>query len=762
MGANSVVNGSVTTRSAGYVVLGAGAQVSGSITAGGTTSADYVTTGAGSVVGGNISTAGSYITLGAGTQVAGNISTKISYIALGASSVVRGQIAMNDPTPSYINMGAQSRVYAVCCNGRDASCVTDGSGITPGPLVCGTPTSGSVSASFDCLEPSTNSPWVATARKPLHTKLAGIDFTLDVTALKTDGTLETKYVASGGATKNVKLELVDGAGATACLSRAAIVEAVPQTLSFTAADGGRKSTANVKVNKAYANLRCRVTDTTQPPNVVSCSSDSFSVRPQSFTVSSSNANADGTGTSTTASPAIKAGASFSLSADAATVGYNGTPVLDSSRVVAHTGAIQVGALAGTFSAATATTGNGATGAGFTYGEVGYFQLTAGGVVDTSFTGVDSVAGDCIVGSSSTNASGGKYGCNIGSATSPYFGRFIPDHFLVVPGTVINRNAAACAVVSTFTYAGEEMQFSAFKLIATNGFATPTTTQNYTGAFARFDDSVIGNFGFAAVDLADSIAPFTTSAFVTGSGAGQFNLVSSLGSWASGIGTFSANVRLGRAAALMGPFESFRVGIEPVDADAVSVLPSAQNLDISAPADAINDKVLLGSTKVRFGRIRLQNAYGSELLALSIPIAVQYFDAATGSFKTNLDDSCTPLVAPVARTLTGTATPDGLANLYFYPVTGNNQLRSADTVPTVTNAVGSNVSAVVSGVASLRFSKPSKQGWLDIILASPSYLLYDWGKCLGQSGAAGLPSDLPCARATFGIYKSPLIYLRENY
>lgn len=171
IGADSVINGSITTQSAGYVVLGANAkvgdsiatlgagyvtlgadaQVSGSITASGTTGADYVTTGAGAVVGCGISTAGSYIVLGASTQLSGNLSTKIGYITVGATSTVGGQISMNDPTPSYISIGAGSKVYAVCCNGSDASCVSDGSGITPGPLVCVVP---SESTGSQCAVPA--------------------------------------------------------------------------------------------------------------------------------------------------------------------------------------------------------------------------------------------------------------------------------------------------------------------------------------------------------------------------------------------------------------------------------------------------------------------------------------------------------------------------------------------------------------------------------------------------------------------------------
>jgi hypothetical protein len=70
--------------------------------------------------------------------------------------------------------------------------------------------------------------------------------------------------------------------------------------------------------------------------------------------------------------------------------------------------------------------------------------------------------------------------------------------------------------------------------------------------------------------------------------------------------------------------------------------------------------------------------------------------------------------------------------------------------------------LASGAANMAFTAPGKRGWLDIILTMPDHLKANWGNCWGQSGTAGLMDDLPCARATFGVYKSPLLYRRENY
>jgi hypothetical protein len=73
-----------------------------------------------------------------------------------------------------------------------------------------------------------------------------------------------------------------------------------------------------------------------------------------------------------------------------------------------------------------------------------------------------------------------------------------------------------------------------------------------------------------------------------------------------------------------------------------------------------------------------------------------------------------------------------------------------------------MSAIIGGAGNIAMSAPAKNGWTDIILPVPNHLLGSWGNCWGQTGTAGLTDDLPCARATFGVYKSPLIYRRENY
>ena len=492
--------------------------------------------------------------------------------------------------------------------------------------VCATsmidPGGSTAAANFECLETGVLPTWSASERHPLYTKLAGTNFTLDIAALKTDGTLEANYVAAGGNSKYVKVELFDDT--TPPASCAAYASPLAwQTVAFASGSfstaAGRTLSGNFNLANASKKLICRVKEctdsscSTYTAVAPACSSDRFAVRPSAATLVTTPVMA--AGPSASAANPVKAGTAFKLGATtsasaSASAGYAGALALDSGKLTAQIttqdASVQSGGVVGALTPGTLTANASAVDA--TYSEVGYLYLAAGAFRDESFTVVDSATGDCITSTTSDNnladtLVGGKYGCHIGNKTAVAFGRFIPDHFVVTPGSVINRVLANCPVASTFTYAGEALQAKDFKITAYNGLATPTVTGNYSGLFARFDGAVIGNFGFGAVDLADSSAPMTASAFGNSASPGDIGLVSSSGSWGvgTGVGTFSANLKLNRSAAPGGPFESFRLGVAPVDLDLVTIRAGDKNLDLNAPADGVFDKVLIGSSKVRFGR-----------------------------------------------------------------------------------------------------------------------------------------------------------------
>jgi MSHA biogenesis protein MshQ len=195
------------------------------------------------------------------------------------------------------------------------------------------------------------------------------------------------------------------------------------------------------------------------------------------------------------------------------------------------------------------------------------------------------------------------------------------------------------------------------------------------------------------------------------------------------------------------------GIAPSDSD--GVLMSSYNLDTDSPANG-NDRTTLATVPLRFGRLRLQNAIGSHLLALPVPMETQYW--TTNGFITNTDDSCTSITA---------------ANIGLGRATSGIALAAT----TASVPAGS----FVAGRKTLTLSKPSATGAVDLVVNLGSTTTVDsnntclsWVTTPAPTGAnlaylrgkwCGANADrYPTARATFGLYKGPdhFIYQRENY
>jgi len=579
-------------------------------------------------------------------------------------------------TAGAINIDKEARISYTSA----VATALGGSGVCGGGVTPPTPTA---PANFNCVEVGANA-----SSGHLYSKLVGGNFNFDIVALKADGTVETRYAAD--ANKIVTVQLVDGAGATACASRATLFTWPSQT--FTSGNVGRMTASAASLSSAYPNLRCRVSD----GSVTGCSSDNFSVRPGGLTVTSS-ANTDAAGTNTAAAPTVKAGTSFTLTATAS-AGYNGTPTLDVSKVQAHSGATRSGGLAGGFGAANAASGI-ATG-NFTYDEVGYFRFAANGVIDTTFSTVDAANGDCTADYSNTLV-GGKFGCYFGNtAASNYFGRFIPDHFSIAPGALTQ----GCG---SFTYFGQDFATD-FTLFAQN--SANTTTQNYAGGYARLGLANWSTFAFAA----------SGATLVTGATAPS-------GSWNSGVASMSASHKANRPLSGAPPSPAdLTVTMQPVDSDGVTMTAGAVS-NTAAPH--------------RFGRLRLANSVGSELLPLPLPLTAQYWNGQ--GYVSNSADNCTTISTPT---------------LTFFSQTADNQLASGETTASF-NAT------LIAGNGNLRFSAPGAGnfGFMDLSIAAPAWLKFNWDGVDQDGDGNGLDDD-PRARATFGKRRGSdkVIIRREIY
>ena len=568
-------------------------------------------------------------------------------------------------------------------------------------------------SSFNAFETSTASGAIT---GKLYTKLTGTAFSVDVVAITASNTV------SSGFSDNVKLELLANTspGSSYDGSNCPSSSTTVQTISSAAISSGRSSVSGFSVANAYRDVRVRISYPTTSPTIIICSADSFAIRPQSLSITSSNANADNTGTSTSANPKIKAGASFSFDATAL-AGYNGTPSIDNTKLTAHSGAVRNGSVTGTFSAATSGTGI-ANGTTFSYDDVGYFRFSAQGVYDDTFTSLDQSANDCTNDFSNSLASG-KYGCKFGNTTNTnYFGRFYPDHFAISAGAVTPE-------CGTSTYFGQDGVTTAFTLSAKN--SSNATTENYTGGFAKLGLTTWSNFNFTSNAPAGSILSASATA--------------PSGTWGSGVtASLQAKHVVGRPTSL--PItpgtSSVTISAAPTDSDGVTMTATATSV----------------ATNFYYGRLHLLNAYGSELLAIRVPMQTEYYNGT--NWVINSSDSCTT-IAENSLKIGSIVKPSG------------------STLAFATPASGVTISAITSGIGALTIS-PSTQGVgiADLVLnLGGAVTTTSCGTLTSAIGGSSPPSSLdylagqwcgtsynkaPIARIKFGSSKAPYIYLRERY
>jgi len=527
--------------------------------------------------------------------------------------------------------------------------------------------------------------------------------------------------------------------------------------------------------QAVQDARIRVTQ----GGLIGCSTDRFSIRPTTFTVSSSASNNNSSGT-----PAIKTGANFSITAQpltstsaSITAGYNGTPSFDNTKLV---GTPNAGTIGGSFSAAS---GGAATGSSFFYSEVGNFGLNANAVYDTGFTGVDQPS-DCTA-DFSNSLVGGKYGCSFGSTAvaqttgSSGFGRFIPDNFAVSLNTATAQFSSSCG---TFSYVGQSFSYATAPVITvtarngtTNGLTNATTT-NYAGAYLKITNaSLTPATQPGRYSRFDALGGGTTPALDT-SALNQVNgpitFDPTIGSFTNGVGalTFNSGGGLAFAHSTTTPAAPYSadiaLGLNVIDADGVAY---ASNPASFGAASAGNGIAFSGGNKgIRYGRMRLLNGAGPTTVDIPVTLSAEYYASAATGFTTNAADNCTSFI-PKNFVLYGHQT---------------NIAGSITTANMVSPTAGSNGNVSISaslalGLANLKLLKPTSgvtTGSVKVCLdldsaagvgdtgcqsptpANKSYLQGPW------SGSSNYDKD-PAAQVNFGLYGAQpknFIFFRENY
>jgi MSHA biogenesis protein MshQ len=212
-----------------------------------------------------------------------------------------------------------------------------------------------------------------------------------------------------------------------------------------------------------------------------------------------------------------------------------------------------------------------------------------------------------------------------------------------------------------------------------------------------------------------------------------------------------------------PFNAeIALALNVIDTDGVAF---AGNPASFGTATAGNGIAFNGGKGMRFGVLKLDNAHGSELLPLRVPMRAMYWNGS--GWVTNADDSCTTL--PNQR--------DNLAiGNHLGTLTAGNY--GSGKVPSAALTLGSGRGTIVlaapnagtSGSADIALNLNPAATTVDVSCntthpptisgANLPWLQGKWG------GSIACPSTLydrdPSARIKFGSPKAPYIYLRERY
>ncbi len=562
-----------------------------------------------------------------------------------------------------------------------------------------------IPGSFNAFETSTP-PGIAA----VHTKVAGQAFDLAVVALNAAKTaVETLFVG------DVKIELLDASNNAGALDangcRATwtpLPVFVPPTLTFAAADLGRKN-ITLTENNAWRDVRVRMTyPAVGAPLAIGCSTDNFAIRPAALVMAASDQDWQTAGIARAlinsgypGGTAHKAGQPFTLTVtgynalSVVTTNYNGNPTGNVVGFVlpvlgaCPTCVLTVGAFVGAGGTVVSNTAS--------YSEVGAIQLQ---MSDDTFAAVDASDGSSV-------AERTAY------SVITTVGRFVPDHFTLASGAV----TAACG---GSTYMNQPFQSLAATVQAQN--ASGAVTVNYNSP------------GFPA-----SLASVAWQAENADNGvdlSSRMNVTAPSPLWNNGVysvSTAAASFRRATPDNPDGPFDSLQLGVRVMDPDGVVLNSLDMNAATAGACAPCTAKAVGAATGVRFGRLYVLNAYGSELRSLPVPVRAENWNGS--GFAVNALDSCTTI---------------GAVTLNAAP--------SACILTPAQTGVGS---VLMAGAGTLVLAAPNVRGCADMSMTTPAWLRGRWNDAVDTDADTNtMYDDDTAARATFGIYRDRLIYRRE--
>jgi MSHA biogenesis protein MshQ len=363
----------------------------------------------------------------------------------------------------------------------------------------------------------------------------------------------------------------------------------------------------------------------------------------------------------------------------------------------------------------------ATGTDFTWSEVGIVRFSPG-VGDSDYLGAGDVTG----------------------TASERVGRFIPHHFSVALNAP--QFATACNA-GGFTYTGQQFGYATAPVITATALAAGgTTTLNYAGAFFKLATATLANRTYAAalgmLDTSALPAP-AVDPLVADIGGGNATL------------TFGSGTGLSFARTTADPpiFASIALSIDVLDADGVAasgVAPLTNPVTFSAIGfDA--------GPEIRYGRIRIANAVGSEVIDLPVRMLAEYYAGAGSGFVTNMADVCS---TNVSLAFSGFTENLGAGETCVRDAGSPGASGAGCAAPAPPGLRYSEPPSVLApGEFGLRLAAPGSGNTGSVLVNGtvPAWLRYDW-----NSATPG--DENPAGQATFGVFmgESRQIYTREIY
>ncbi|MEM6998346.1 MAG: right-handed parallel beta-helix repeat-containing protein [Pseudomonadota bacterium] len=325
---------------------------------------------------------------------------------------------------------------------------------------------------------------------------------------------------------------------------------------------------------------------------------------------------------------------------------------------------------------------------------------------------------------------------IAPSTSINIGRFTPYIFDVTSNTPVFESACG----TTFGYIGQPFTYSTAPTLTVTPHA-----RGVAPAFGPVIENYTGDF-FKITQASLTIPGGTTNGYSALTGTLDLGLVPAKPTVTDnldGTATLLFSDGGGIAFNRSGPIDNFdaEIGLQ------INVIDTDTKFNGDGDGNNVNPEVIAAATAgngisfnankdQRWGRLILDNTFGSELLPLEIPVRTEY--QSSGNFVTNTDDNCTAYTS---------------ANITFSNhngITAGANL-TATGAGTVINGVDDDANPLI-----LNNTLP-EVGFVDATHSIDSWLQYDWDNDTNHD-------NNPFGRATWGIFAGPdeFIFIREPW